>query len=219
MAGMAKTVNVTVAAPTTAQITGTLTLPTGHTDIQTFVTQQIGVHPILLCQGFTNALGAKIPVIAAGKATMYAESSLNGAASYVVHPEINANTDASFTMLAPASLTAPAAAATGVNLSTDFTWTAPTTDVVQSLRVTTGGTTKVAWYIYTTATTARVPNIPEQTSMPTAQTYTWSVAGVAPHNTVNSIATATGPEGASQNDFVGPRHAYTISANRTFTSQ
>jgi len=214
-------INVAMATPTTAIITGTLTAPAGFLGlIETFFTQQFGSNSVQMAQGFSGTLDCKIPVIAAGKQTLYAEitdgSGNDMQKSYFVHPAIDSNTDATYQMALPAQLTAPANAATGVGLTTDFTVTSPTT-TVNRFNISTSGTTKVGYSIFTTDTTARIPNVAEA-ALPAGQSFSWNVTTFAPHTHVNGVAVAKATDFPSKTEFVGTKRTYTTSKTRTFTS-
>jgi hypothetical protein len=207
-----------MAAAPIAVLLGTITVPPSFPEPQVHVNQQLGSSAgVELYTGFIGQFDVNIPVIAGGKSTLHATSSLNGATTSFAHPELNATTDASFALPAPAALATPAAAATGVNLTTDFTWTVPAS-TVRGVSISTSGTTKVTYIVYTTAMTTRIPNIPE-VPLPAGQTYAWSVSGYAPNTSVDQVAIPGGPEFASKTDYVGPRHSYTTSASRSFTAQ
>jgi hypothetical protein len=228
-AGGTNTVNVTVAAATTGILNGSFTAPATFHDPHFTVSQQVGKQAITWQQSFFNGvIDCKIPIIPAGKTSVVAFSdneagSVNDTyeTTYYVRPELAATTDVSFALPPPATLSTPAAAATGVSATTDFTFTAPA-NTVYAVNMTTAGTTKVSYTVYTTSTTARIPVVTE-VALPAAQSFKWSVNGHGPHATVDDIATMIGPEvgtdGISAPDLTGPAYTYTTSAKRTFTSQ
>lgn len=212
------TVNVTfAAAASTAVITGTITPPAGMPDPSLRVWQNIGGTGVTICDASGTQVDTNIPVLAAGKSTFSAEVITGAGQSRVSQPDINANTDVSFTMVAPPVLGTPANAATGVNTSTDFTFTPPANHA-HLVRISTGGTTKVSYTIYTTASSVRIPSIPE-VNLPSGQAFTWYVESFGPNAHVNDVAVQTGPVYPGTGLPSGPRRTHSSVATRTFTSQ
>ncbi len=234
-ANTTNTVDITVAALATIGIlNGSFSKPAAGTfgEPNYTISQQLGSQAINWQQNFgSGVVDCKIPIIPAGKTTVVAWSD-NGAGTindgfeetYYVRPELAATTDISFTLQQPATLMAPADGASAITTATDFTFSGPA-NTVYGVTISTGGTTKVSYTVYTTSTTVRIPAIAEA-ELPAAQAFKWQVAGYGPHASVDDIATAIGPEVATdgilpthQPDVVGPAYTYTTSAKRNFTSQ
>lgn len=217
-ANVGETLNVTLAQPTTATLTGTLTVPSGFDPPEFKVFQNAGFTGRSICSATGTAVSTIIPVIAAGKSTFYAHATASGGASSTMSwPELDANTDVSFTLLDPPSLVAPANAATGVTTSTAFTFTAPSNRVHQ-FTATTSGTNKQVYTVYTTATTVQIPNVSEA-PLPSGQSFSWSVQSYGPNAHVNDAAAATGLVYPGEGLPSGPRRTHIGSVGRTFTAQ
>ena len=215
-----QTVNITMTAPQTATLTGQITSPTGFPTPSITLNQQLGTGVIALwTSSTTTTADATIPVIAAGKSTVYATASLNGAITQFVDPGLNASKDITFALPAPAVQLAPVDTATGVNTTTAFSWTG-TPMTVYELNIastTTTGTAKARYIVYTTDATATIPMVPE-VALPSNQSFTWAVNGYGPKTSVNDAVTMGGLQNVSSVDFTGARHSYTNSTDRTFTS-
>jgi hypothetical protein len=213
----AATVNLNMTAPTTAQLTGTVTAPTGFPQPTVTLTQQLGNNSAQLWSAVTTTADSTIPVIAAGKSCFFATSSANNTTTSFVYPALTAPTDVSYTLPAVPALVAPADGATGVNNTTMFQIT-PTPMSVSQIFYNTSGTTKVDYEIFTTASSFTLPMIPEE-PLPAGQSFSWSVSAYGPATSVDEAATDSGLEGAFSGDFTGVERFSTSSAGRSFTSQ
>lgn len=214
------TVNLVMAAPTTAALTGSITAPAGFPNPTITLTQQIGAsNSIVLWTGTTTAAAATIPLVSAGKAAMFATATLNGATTSFVHPALAAATDVTFALPAPSTQNAPLDQAVGVTATTPFTWTAAQSTVYEVIfaTTTTQGSAKARFQLYTTSNNVKVPVVPEL-ALPSNQSFSWSVNGYGPTAGVNDAASANGLEFVSSADFEGPRHWFTNSTDRAFTT-
>jgi hypothetical protein len=115
----------------------------------------------------------------------------------------------------PTAVTAisPADSGTGITTGTDFTWT-PLTGGVHILEITGPGSSP-SYYVFTTAATARIPDLSGQgLGLPAATAmYHWVVLGVGPWTSVDQVAGDSSilPTGNVLNE--------SASADRTFTTQ
>ena len=217
----ASLINLSMPAPTTAALTGTITAPAGFPNPTIQLNQQIGTGTVNLWNSSpTTAADATIPVIASGKSAMAATSTLDGATTQFVHPSINAATSVAFALPAPAVQTAPVNAATGVTTTTPFTWS-PTPMTVYELNIgstTVQGSAKARFQVFTTTPMATIPQVPELV-LPSNQSFTWFVNGYGPNVSIDDAASATGLLTVSATDYTNTVvHSFTNSTDRTLTS-
>ncbi|HEY6172987.1 MAG TPA: hypothetical protein VIX73_01035 [Kofleriaceae bacterium] len=219
MANTPATVNLIMAAPNTAALTGSITSPSGFPNPTIALTQQLGTSSIELWSGTTTVADSTIPLIAAGKAALFATATLDNATTSFVHPALTGATDVNFALPAPAVQSAPLNAATGVTGATPFTWNAPPNTVHQVTITTTSttGTALASYTLFTTTTTGKIPVVPELT-LPLNQSFTWNVNGYGPTASIDDAASAAGLQSVSSADFSGQRHWFTNSTDRTFTT-
>jgi hypothetical protein len=216
------TVNLTLTTPQTAALTGSVTSPAGFPTPSLILTQQLGASGSLpLWSADATAVAATIPLVGAGKASLFGQAILdNGASSTFVHPALSAATDVTFAMLAPAVQASPVDTATGVRTTTALSWSATpmTIHQINVVSTTTTGTAKAKYVIHTTAATVTIPAISEL-ALPNNQSFNWFVQGFAPYASIDDAASTAGIAlSASANEFVGTRHSATISAIRSFTT-
>jgi hypothetical protein len=213
------TVNLTMAAPQSAALTGAVTSPSGFPSPTITLTQQLGTSSVALWSATTTVADSTIPLIAAGKAALSATATLDNAATTFVHPALAAATDVTFALPAPAVQTAPLNAATGVTVATPFTWDAPQNTIYQVniSSTSTTGTALAAYQLITTGPMAKIPVVPEL-ALPLNQSFTWNVNGYGPSASIDDAASAAGLQTVSDADFTGQRHWFTNSTDRTFTT-
>lgn len=216
-ANTAATVNLNMSAPTTAQLTGTLTVPTGFPQPTVTLTQQLGNNSAQLWSAVTTTADSTIPVIAAGKSCFYATATASNGTTSFVYPALTGPTDVSYTLPNVPALVAPANGATGVNNTTMFQITPTPMSVSQIFYNNTTGTT-VDYEIFTTASTFTLPAIPEE-PLPSGQSFNWAVSAFGPATSVDEAATDAGLSGAFPGDYTGVERFNTSSAGHTFTSQ
>jgi hypothetical protein len=211
------TVNLNMTAPTTAQLTGTVTAPAGFPQPTVTLTQQLGTNSAQLWSAVTTTADSTIPIITAGKSCFFATATANNTTTSFVYPAIGGPTDVSYTLPNVPVLMAPADGATGVNNTTMFQITSTPMSVSQ-IFYGTNGTTKVSYEIFTTASSFTLPTIPEE-PLPSGQSFSWSVSEYGPATSVDEAATESGLIGAFPGDFTGVERYSTSSAGRSFTSQ
>ena len=202
---------------TTAALTGSIKAPSGFPTPTLTLSQQFGTSAHPMWTASTTQVSARIPIIAAGTSAVHATSSIGGATVSFVHPALDADTNVSFDLPAPAVQVAPFSGATAITTSSPFEIVgAPST--IHAFHISTSGTAKATYQVFTTATTTKIPNVPEL-PLPPAQTFSWSVTGFGPATSIDAAAATSALELVSSTDFVGPRHFATSSPARTFTSQ
>ncbi|MEZ4365548.1 MAG: hypothetical protein R2939_04570 [Kofleriaceae bacterium] len=210
-------INLAFTAPSTASLTGTVTSPVGFPTPSLTLNQQLGpTGSTALWTANTTLADATIPLVTAGKAALSATATLGGATTKYVHPALDANTDVTFVLPAPAVQIAPVASASGITTATEFSWT-DEPDTVHEVQVSTSSPQPASFLIYTTEGATTIPALPEL-ALPTNQNFTWRVNGYSPTATMDDACTATGLEPVSAADYEGPRHAVTSSTARSFTS-
>jgi hypothetical protein len=211
-------VNLTMAAPATATVTGTITQPSGFVNLPTMsLNQQFGNRSYELWTATTQSAACKIPLLStsAGKVTLHAMSSSGGRTSEVVFPGLVADTDATFALPVPATLTAPMNSATSVTTSTLFEFT---TTPNQIYEVNFDSAT-ARFKVFTTTGSITIPNVPEL-MLPAGTAYTWTATGFGPHATMDKAADAVALQGVSETDFTtAPARSLTTTPVRNFTSQ
>lgn len=220
MENTTNTVNLIMAAPATAALTGAITAPSGFPSPTITLTQQLGtVGTLVLWTGTTTTADATIPLVGAGKAALFAIATLDNATTQFVHPALAAATDVTFALPAPSVQTAPVNAATGVTATTPFTWSAAPNTVYQLDVVTTAttGSGKAFYILLTASPTATIPAVPELT-LPPNQSFVWNVSGFGPNTSADDAASATGLEFVTPAEFDSNRHWLTTSTERTFTT-
>jgi hypothetical protein len=215
--GSATTTNLNfTAVNSSATITGTLNGPAGMPMPTIFLNQQFdNTLASLWTQNTTAAVDASFPLIpAAGGTALYAQTTMTGLGTSLFVQPLTATATVNFTMPAPAMLTMPADAATGVTTTTTFAWTA-SPGVVSQIFFSGAG---ARFSIYTTKTMATIPVIPEL-ALPSGTAFNWSVTAFAPAASTNDAAAANELESVSSIDSSGPAHATSTSVGRGFTTQ
>lgn len=199
-----------------ATVSGTLNGPPSGPMPNVLLYQQFGnTAEVLWNAPTTTAIDANFPIIAtAGGSSLYASTNQAGVGqSYFVQP-LTATTTLNFTMPAPATLTMPVDAATGVNTTTTFSWM-PAAGAVSQISVS-GSTAQ--FRIFTTKGMTSIPVIPEL-PLPSGAAMNWSVTSYTPTMSINDAAGANELKSVSSNEYTGPAHAVSFSVGRTFTTQ
>jgi hypothetical protein len=217
------TVNLTLTAPTAAELTGTITAPSGYPSPTLDLYQQLGYNAVPLWGPVaTTAVAATIPLIAAGTTSIHASSAVgsgtDASSTSWVYPTIGGAQDVSFALPPPATLSMPIAAASGVTTTTQFQFSTPP-KTINLVGISTSGTMKAEYAVYTTESSITIPNVPEL-PLPPNQSFTWHISGYGPHDTIDEAADSSGLLGVGTYDFTTGAlpHFYTSSASRTFTS-
>ena len=216
--GGSQTINLAfTAVNSTANLTGTVSGPTGYPSPSISLMQQFGVTQAALWQtNTTTTVDATFPLIAqAGGTALFATSSIATGTSQFVQP-LTATVNVNFTMPAAAVLDMPADAATGVTTSTHFTW-ASAASTINEVNIGTGSPTRANYKIFTTASDVTIPVVPELT-LPANQSFSWRVVAYGPNTSIDEAAASNELEPVSSADYQGSAHAQTFSSFRTFTS-
>jgi hypothetical protein len=218
--GVTTTINLAATSVTsTAMLSGTITGPSRYPMPSISLVQQFGTtQAVLWTTSATSTVDATFPVIAAaGGTSLFASVSAadgSGTSSFV--QPLTGTAAVNFAMPAAAILGMPADAATGVATFTHFTWiSAPS--MINELNISTLGTNRASYRIFTMASDATIPVIPELT-FPANQDFSWHLNGYGPNASIDDAAAASELETASSSDFQGPPHAFTATANRAFHS-
>ena len=199
-----------------ASLTGPISAPVGYSPPTFTLTQQLGNNSHVLWTGSVSNIDAKIPVVAAGKSALYAVANQTEATSEYVIPGLAADTDVTFAMPAAAVQSSPADGASGVDTTTPFAWTAPD-QAVSLVQISTGGTTRVSYQIFTTGSELTIPDLAE-VPVPGNQSFSVRVLDYGPLSSVDLVATDAGVTGMSTAEFSGTPHFQTASLTTTFTS-
>lgn len=214
----ATTINLNfIPVTSTATVTGTLAAPVGVSSWQIELYQQFGsTVASLWTTTSTTTVDATFPLLTGvGGNFLYASGSGPDGSSYFMAP-LTGDTAVNFTVPAPVTLTAPASAATGVTANTPFSWTGP--DLVQEVLISTTGSTKAKFRIYTMAKQITIPVVPE-VPIPSGQSFTWGVSSFAPTSSINDAAAANELRHAVGAAYSGAPFASTIGNAHGFTTQ
>ena len=123
------------------------------------------------------------------------------------------STGTSITLLVPTTYSAPLDGATGVNTSTDFTWT-PLPGAVYLVSIFSTVAGAPSYGVLTSATSTRIPDLSGLgITLPASATYSWAIQPVAPWASVDDLA-----GGTSTFPSAGTIH-FSIVTGRKFTTQ
>lgn len=188
--------NVVMSPIVTTSVAGSVTVPAGYT---------IGTRSVIVSLGtsggiqilndgtgtgsFTynvpNVSGATLRITAQGTK---APSILSSA--FRVGVALNA-TGVAVTVPAAPEYSLPVAAATGVNTTTDFAWTALVNGV--HYVIFTGPAGQPRYQVVTTGNTAKIPNLSTVgLALPTSAAYTWAILAIGPFTSIDQAAGTTG---------------------------
>jgi hypothetical protein len=212
----------TLQSVTTSQFTGTVTVPSGYTLAGKAVYANVAPSAVIFLFSESNAitnLSYYTPGIPGATLLLGAEATKTGGGTAITWRNglaIGA-TGVSVSIVTPPELSLPVNAATGVDTTVTFTWTAMTGGV--HLVLFTAAGSNPAYYVVTTGTSTTIPNMkPFGLGLPGTTAYQWQVYGFGPFSSVDAAAVSAGfitgisPPLASGDAFVG------ISASRTFTT-
>lgn len=201
-------------APVASQpVTGTIALPSGYTisERSVYVTFSDGAtFGVSDDSVSTPGFGVPIPSGVGATAVVTATADNGTEQSYAQVSGLAPGTsNVTLTLPSPASPTAPANGATGVDTSTAFVWI-PLAGGVQVLALS-GQGTDPTYYIVSGGTTVRIPDLSAQgLGLPAARTYDWFVVGFGPFASVDAFAASN----------ISPPDAFqTFSANSQFTTR
>lgn len=185
--------NIALSAVTAGSLSGTVTVPAGYTlsSIGAYFVPGAGA----LVQAFSDnspstSFNYVSPAVPNSTLDLLVQASAGGSSILLFKKEgISANTTGiAATIVAPPSQLLPVTAATGVTVSTQFTWT--NTAGVYLFAATGSG---VSYYVFTTATTGTIPDLSGAgVQLPASAAYQWLVVGIAPQTTVDSLAVSGG---------------------------
>jgi hypothetical protein len=213
----------TLQTVTTSQFTGTVTVPSGYTLAAKLVYARVSQSAVIAL--FTDitpnaALSYFTPGIAGASLLLGAEAIKAGGGTAITWKNALAlgATGVPVVIVTPPELSLPVNAATGVDTTVTFSWTAMPGGV--HLVIFTGGAGSPKYYVLTAGTSGSIPNMkPFGLGLPAATAYTWQVYGFGPFGSVDAAAGSTGfltglsvPLAAAGDAFVG------LSATRTFTT-
>jgi hypothetical protein len=158
------------------------------------------------------------PNIPATTLTLYVQATKSGVSSiYAYKSGLAANaTGVNVTLPAPPEANTPAAAATGVNTASSFSWSAMSGSVYY-LDVWPSGT-GIEYVVVTSGTSATIPDLSTVGfGLPHSAGYKWDVTALAPFASVDAAAVPSFPDAVDSNDLsVDSAQGY--SYNRTFTT-
>jgi hypothetical protein len=213
----------TLQTVTTSQFTGTVTAPSGYTLAAKLVYARVSSSAAISLftdasantalsyftpgiPGATLLLGAEATKATGGTAITWKTGLAMGATGVPVN------------IVTPPEVSLPVNAATGVDTTVTFSWTAMAGGV--HLVVFTGTGSTPTYYVLTAGTSATIPNMkPFGLGLPAATAYKWQIYGFGPFGSVDAAAGSAGfitaisvPLAATGDVFVG------LSAQRTFTT-
>ena len=206
----------------TSQFTGTVTVPSSYTLAQKSLSvrvSQSALISILIDATPNAALSYYTPAIAGGSLVLSVLATKSGIQAYYFKAGIaTAATGAAITMVAAPELSLPVNAATAVDTTITFSWTAMTGGV--HLVQFTGGGSNPTYLVLTSGTSATIPNLKGLgLGLPSSASYQWSVLGVGPFGTIDDAAGAAGFLGALTNQALLTTDAFLGSSSaRTFTT-
>lgn len=215
--GTTSAVAIAMTAPVASTISGTVTVPAGVT----LVTKSLG---IAFADRATISVGADVsaatsfnypvPTGIDSTASVTASGMITGGATITQVSGIAAgSTGTSVNLLAPAIQSTPVANATGVSTATDFTWT-QLSGGLHFVVISTGASpTAPVYYLITTGTTGRIPELGALgVVLPAATSYSWQIIAVGPWASIDDFAGGTGilpAGGTTLNESVAGARAFT----------
>jgi hypothetical protein len=119
----------------------------------------------------------------------------------------------------PSEPVAPLNAATGVTAATAFSWSAVPDTIyeVAFVTTTTTGSGKAFYALFTTATTATIPVVPEL-ALPLNQSFAWRVSGFGPNASADDGVSATNVQFVTPDELDCDPHWLTSGTQRAFTT-
>ena len=192
--GTTSNVNLAMSAPGTSNVGGSVTVPAGVTlGSKGFSVNFADTAAISL--GFDSTPGTTFtylyPNVTGATASIQAGGSNAGGDSVATSTSGIAlgTTNVSIALPSPISAVLPADTATGIGTSTDFNWTAFAGGNAIYVLLVTGGSGQPSYAVFTTGTTARLPDLSAQgMGLPPAASYSWQVLAVGPHANLDSAA-------------------------------
>jgi hypothetical protein len=195
--GTTSAVSVAMSAPASSTIGGNVIVPAG-------VTLSAKLLSIDFADGATFAVGTEgtaatsftypVPSGISSTASVTAGGSAPGAISLTQVRNIAAgSTGTTVAVLAPAVQSTPVLNATGVGTSTDFTWTGLSGGVHIVLINSGASATAPGYYLITTGTTGRIPDLSTLgVVLPASTAYAWAILAIAPWTSIDDFAGGSG---------------------------
>jgi hypothetical protein len=214
----------TLQTVSTNQFTGTVTVPSGYTLGAKVVYTRVSQSAVIGMFAESNAnanLSYYTPGISGATLLLEAIATKAGGGTEVFWKTglATAATGVSITLVAPPEVSLPVNAATGVDTTVTFSWTAMTGGV--HLVVFQGAGSTPTYYVLTSGTSATIPNMkPFGLGLPASTSYSWFVFGFGPFGSVDAAAGSAGfitalagvPVAATGDVYYGQ------TATRTFTT-
>jgi hypothetical protein len=213
----------TLQTVSTGQFTGTVTVPSGYTLAGKLVYVRVSQSAVisLFSEGNANTnLSYYTPGISGATLLLGVAASKSGGGNGIFWKTglATSATGVSVNFVAPPEVSLPVNAATGVDTTVTFSWTAMTGGV--HLVVFQGGAGAPSYYVLTSGTSATIPNMKTfGLGLPASTAYSWYVYGFGPFATVDDAAGSAGfitalsvPVAAAGDAYYGQ------SASRTFTT-
>ena len=212
----------TLQSVTTSQFTGTVTVPSGYTLAGKAVYANVAPSAVIFLFSESNAitnLSYYTPGIPGATLLLGAEATKTGGGTAITWRNglaIGA-TGVSVSIVTPPELSLPVNAATGVDTTVTFTWTAMTGGAHLVLFL--GAGSNPAYYVVTTGTSTTIPNMkPFGLGLPSASAYTWQIYGFGPFSSVDAAAGSAGFITGVSVPLASGDAFFGISASRTFTT-
>jgi hypothetical protein len=210
--------NIALNSVTTGTVSGTVTPPTGFTLLSSFVYFQPGAGALFTLvdeNGPSASFNYILPNITNATSTLVMAATGTPSAQAAVKKVGLGATESglSLTIPAPPTLSLPVDSATGVTLSTPFTWTNYTGVYLVFFTPSTG--TDPTYYVFTASQTATIPDLTAQgLPLPATAGYSWQMYAIGPNTSVDN---ATSPGGLLQFIVLTDGY-YAISQQRSFTT-
>ena len=226
--------DMTMGSVTSANLTGTLTVPTAYSPVFNVLTLTWGDGATMILAADSGPPGSTfnyvMPSGVGATVTILALATSTGVASGAFMSGLAPNAT-NVSMVVPAASTQgiPADAATGITTAQAFTWT-PFAGGIDLVIFQPNLSTDPTYYVFTAATTTTIPDLSAQAlGLPTgAHSYSWYVYGLAPFATLNAFASANYLTPFTEGLFSIlikpppsiPNYSYSLTENgRTFKTQ
>ena len=212
----------TLQSVTTNQFTGTVTVPSGYVIGAKAVYANVASSAIINLFTDYNAttnLSYYTPGIPGATLLLGASATKTGGGQGVTWRNGLAfgATGVSVSIVTPPEVSLPVNAATGVDTTVTFTWTAMAGGV--HLVSFTAAGSNPAYYVVTTGTSTTIPNMkPFGLGLPSATAYTWQIYGFGPFGSVDAAAGSAGFITGATAPLTSGDAFFGISASRTFTT-
>jgi hypothetical protein len=207
--------DIVMSPPATSTVAGTITIPASFNLDSTELALNFGDNSGIslgVDNSSSTSFSYPFPSGIGGTAMVTANASLSGTQVALSLSGIApGTTNAVLDIPSPSTAVLPPDVGMNVGTTTDFTWTSMT-GAVYILSVF-GPTGAPSYHVFTTATTARIPDLgSEGLGLPPATQYAWTVVGLGPASSVDALAGPT--------SILPPGNTLFLSqaASRTFTT-